>query len=81
LIGFRHYYGDFRLAVDFDKVENALHDWISKPIGCSMDWGVTDDGRTLLIEVNEGHSLGCYGLAPHLYAPLLIDRWLEMNAA
>jgi hypothetical protein len=81
LIGFRHYYGNFRLTVDFGKVEKALGDWTNKPIGCSMDWGVTKEGRTLLIEVNEGHSLGCYGLASHLYAPLLIDRWLEMTAA
>ena len=79
LVGFRHYKGDFRVAFDFDVVESALHAWKSKPIGCSMDWGVTKDGRTLLIEVNEGYSLGCYGLASHLYALLLIDRWLEMT--
>ncbi len=28
----------------------------------SMDFGLTDDGRTLLIEVNDGYSIGCYGL-------------------
>lgn len=80
LVGFRHYKGDFRVAVDFDVVEAALNNWKIKPIGCSMDWGVTKQGHTLLIEVNEGYSLGCYGLASHLYALLLIDRWLEIAA-
>ncbi len=80
LVGFRHYYGDFRAAADFNVVEKAMQEWTQRPIGCSMDWGVTKEGRTLLIEVNEGHSLGCYGLVSHLYAPLLIDRWLEMTA-
>ena len=83
LVGFRHYAGDFRASakLDFAPVEAALNLWESAPRGCSMDWGVTADGRTLLIEVNDGYSLGSYGLAPHLYAPLLADRWREMAGA
>lgn len=80
LVGFRHYAGDFRLPVDFAPVEAALQSWDERPRGCSMDWGTTGDGRTLLIEVNDGYSLGSYGLAPLLYAPLLAARWREMAA-
>lgn len=44
-----------------------------------MDWGVTDDNRTLLIEVNDGYALGNYGLHPSLYAALLEARWHEIT--
>lgn len=78
LVGFRHYKGDFRLPVDFAPVEAAIQSWDALPRGCSMDWGTTADGRTLLIEVNDGYSLGCYGLLPVLYANLLESRWREL---
>lgn len=38
----------------------------------------TDDGRTLLVEVNDGYALGCYGLQHNLYAKLLAARWAEL---
>ena len=79
LVGFGHYKGDFRLPVDFAPVEAAIQEWDALPRGCSMDWGVTSDGRTLLIEVNDGYSLGCYGLLPVTYAHLLASRWQEMT--
>ena len=79
LVGFRHYAGDFRLPVDFAPVEAAIKKWGELPRGCSLDWGTTGDGRTLLIEVNDGYSLGCYGLMPTLYADLLASRWREMT--
>ena len=74
LVGWGHYKGDFRLPVDFAPVEAAIQQWDELPRGCSMDWGTTADGRTLLIEVNDGYSLGCYGLLPILYANLLAAR-------
>ena len=81
LVGFGHYKGDFRLTVDFAPVDAALKSWEELPRGCSMDWGVTADGRTLLIEVNDGYSLGCYGLLPVTYANLLASRWSELANA
>ena len=44
-----------------------------------MDFCLTDDGRTLLIEVNDGCSIGCYGLEPIDYAKLLSTRWAELT--
>ncbi len=79
LVGFRHYKGDFRLPVDFAPVEAAIEKWDDLPRGCSMDWGIAAYGRTLLIEVNDGYSLGCYGLLPVLYANLLASRWNELT--
>jgi len=40
---------------------------------------VTDDGRTLLVEINDGSSLGHGGLAANRYAELLRARGLEIT--
>ena len=49
------------------------------PAGCALDFGITDDGQTLLIEFNDGFSLENYGVEPTLYAILLTARWAEIN--
>ncbi len=81
IIGAKHYAGDFRLSPDWSIVEAAQRAYEKPPIGGAMDFGVTQDGRTLLVEVNDGFSLGHYGLTPNLYAALLADRWLELTGA
>lgn len=49
------------------------------PAGYSADFGVTDNGRTLLIETNDGYSLGHGRLVANLYAELLRARWEELT--
>lgn len=44
-----------------------------------MDFGVTNTGATILVEVNDGYSLGNYGLDSLLYAKLLSARWTELT--
>lgn len=61
-----------------DIIENAINDFKDIPAGCSLDFGVTNDGRTLLIEMNDGMALGSYGLSDIAYALLLIARWCEL---
>ena len=41
-----------------------------------MDFGITAEGRILFIEMNDGYSLGFYGLELSLYARLLVARWV-----
>jgi len=71
-VGVSHYQGDALLFPAADR---------PAPAGYSMDFGVTDDGRTLLIETNDGYSLGHGGLLSTLYAELLRARWEEMTDA
>ncbi|RYX83202.1 DUF4343 domain-containing protein [bacterium] len=78
LVGLRHYFGDFRCHLDFARLDSALSQWQNRPIACSMDWALTQSGETILVEVNDAYSLGCYGLAPHLYAPMLAERWRQI---
>jgi hypothetical protein len=48
------------------------------PAGYGIDFGVLTDGRTVLVEANEGYSLNPYGLEAMEYAELLEARWLEL---
>ena len=59
-------------------MKNAVSEYIDIPAACSLDFGVTDDGRTLLIEMNDGFAIGCYGLPDEQYAKFLTARWTEM---
>ena len=78
-IGVSHYQGDALLFPAAGVLRLALGAYQSAPAGYSMDFGVTDDGRTLLIETNDGYSLGHGGLVSTLYAELLRARWEEMT--
>jgi ATP-grasp domain, R2K clade family 2 len=76
----RRYKGDYWLAPNRDVVEAAIK--LMKddsPRGYSLDWGITDDNQTLLVEMNVGYALGHYGMQPEKYAKLLSATWNEIS--
>lgn len=60
--------GDWSKSPGGVVIEQAIAAYASAPAGYVAGFGVTSDGRTLLVEVNDGYSLGSYGLWPKLYA-------------
>lgn len=74
----RPYRGDWKYHYDSNVLERAANDYLGAPAGYAMDFGVTEDGRTLLVEINDGFALGCYGADPIQYAKLLSARWCEL---
>lgn len=78
LKGIKHYQGDFRIFPDMKVIDKAISEYKTQPVGYAIDFGVTSDGRTLLIECNRGFALGNYGLEPSLYSLLLAKEWLHM---
>lgn len=74
----RPYSGDWHYRYDAAVIDGIVRDYASAPAGYAADVGVTRDGRTLLVEVNDGYALGCYGLQHNLYAKLLSARWAEL---
>lgn len=78
LVGFKHYSGDFRVVPDFGVVDSAVAAFTAAPVAYALDVGVTEDGLSLLVELNDGYALGAYGLDEVLYARFLADRWSEM---
>ena len=79
IVGLHFYYGDSDIECDGNVLDAAVRAFPGAPAGCALDFGVTDQGETLLIEMNDGFSLGTYGLEPTLYARLLSARWAELN--
>lgn len=77
--GVRPYFGDWHYHYDPAVIEHCLADYRSQPAGFSLDIGVTKQGQTLLVEVNEGYSLAAYGLTSIRYAKLLSARWAELT--
>ncbi|MHB1665968.1 ATP-grasp domain-containing protein [Thiomonas sp.] len=58
---------------------------LDAPAGYSLDVGVLANGRTVLVEVNDGWALGFYGRMSlehcRMYRDLLVQRYLELRDA
>jgi len=78
IVGVRLYKGDWSKALNKDTVITAVKAYSKQPRGFSLDFGVTTEGQTLLVEVNDGFALGCYGLYCITYARLIEARWQEL---
>lgn len=78
VVDVRPYFGDWKNHFDPSVIENAVSSYVSSPAGYAMDFGYTSEGKTLLVEVNDGFSLGGYGLPALDYAKLLSARWSEL---
>ena len=65
--------------IDENIVLSAIDEFKNSPVSYSLDFGVTDDGKTLLVEANDTHSLGNYGLHPFQYARIISSRWAQMT--
>jgi hypothetical protein len=46
--------------------------------GFSVDVGRTDDGRVLLVELNDGYALGSYDIDDDIYFDVLWARWRQL---
>ncbi|MDT8718817.1 ATP-grasp domain-containing protein [Clostridium sp. 19966] len=79
ILDVRPYRGDWRMHYDSRVIEGAVRDYATQPNGYSIDFGVTEKGETLLIEVNDGYALGFYGLNHLSYAKLLSARWAQLT--
>ena len=79
ILDVRPYRGEWRLHYAPTVIEKAVSEYKTAPNGFAIDFGLTNDGRTLLIEVNDGYALGSYGLFYLDYAKLLSSRWAELT--
>lgn len=70
----KHYWGDPLKFPSAEIIKFAIRDYTSAPDAYGIDFGVTRDAKTLLMEVNDAWALGCYGLEAHLYAKFLVTR-------
>lgn len=79
IVNCRHYRGDFTKYPDFEIAQKCVLAFKSAPVAYSLDLGVTSEGKTLVVEVNDAFSLGAYGMPSIAYAQMVIDRWCELT--
>lgn len=78
IVDCRRYRGDYTKLVDIDVALDCVKAYKGAPVAYSLDLGLTPDGRTLVVEVNDAFALGGYGMSAIPYAQMVIDRWEEM---
>jgi ATP-grasp domain-containing protein len=81
IVGTRHYKGDETVRLDHSVVEDAISAFEQSGeshAAYAIDFGALNDGATALVEVNDGFSVGSYGLDPEVYANFIIARWEEL---
>ena len=84
VVGTRCYDGDPSLRPSQIVVHEAIRAWTqtgAAAAGYGIDFGVLDDGRTALVELNDGYGLGSYGLEDAAYLDLLMRRWQQLTMA
>lgn len=67
---------------DIRDIEGALKVFLNgpHPSGFVIDFGVLSTGQTALVEVNDGFSVGAYGIDAQSYFKLISVRWAELVA-
>jgi hypothetical protein len=84
VVGIRHYHGDPTYRADEGVVCEAvpiLEASGEATAGYGIDFGVLADGRTALVEWNDGFGLGSYGLDRGLYTELILARWCQLTGS
>ena len=75
----RNYRGDWTKTIDVEVVKSAIETFTSEaPCAYALDFGLTDDGKTSLVEFNDATSLGNYGLDAVNFADMITSRWVEI---
>ncbi|WP_294205010.1 ATP-grasp domain-containing protein [uncultured Chryseobacterium sp.] len=80
ILDIRRYKGAWDTALDVKTVQSALEAFTSRPRAFAMDFGLNNNNETVLVEVNDGHSLGTYGISALNYAKFLSARWSELTS-
>ena len=80
LLDVRYYRGNWDSKLDLDVVHSAITKYVNQPASFCLDFGVDKNGKHYLIEVNDGHSLGSYGMGAISYAKFLSARWSQLTA-
>ena len=82
IVGVKHYEGDREIKIDEQVAVEAVHLLQAShqgTAGYAIDLGIMSDGKTALVEWNDGFSLGSYNLDRAVYTDLQIARWCEIT--
>lgn len=78
ILDIKPYRGDCSLGFNLETVKSMISDYKTAPIAYALDIGITDNKNTVLVEMNDGFSLGAYGLSTIEYGKIIVNRWREL---
>lgn len=78
IVGLSPYRGKWDVFPDPAVLKRAVEAYHSAPRAYALDFGVTDEGKTLLVEVSDAYALSSFGLDSVLYTKILMTRWQEL---
>jgi hypothetical protein len=78
VVDVRKYRGDWKQNINSFIVESAIKDMVDPPKAYCLDFGVTDSGQTILVEVTDAWAFGHYGLDMTLFGNMILTRWEEI---
>lgn len=79
LKGIQYYLGNFRLFPDISIIEGLIKVYESANCAYTLDVGVTLEGYTALVEVNDMWAIGSYGFNAKEYALMCVRRMREIG--
>lgn len=79
IIGLTPYRGKWDAFPDAEVLRRAVGAFRSAPAAYTLDFGVTDTGKTLLVEASDGYVVRSFGLDPVKYVQFLSARWQELT--
>lgn len=79
ILDIRQYKGAWDSKLDLSVIKNAIKDFKSAPASYALDFGIDENDTMKLVEINDGHSLGTYGISATNYAKFLSARWSELT--
>ena len=75
----RSYKGDYHYAYDASRIDDMISAYHSSPKAYALDIGIAEDGETYLVEVNDGFSVGNYGLFRTQALVFHATRWPKLT--
>lgn len=81
VLGMSHYSGNPLRMPKTNIVSRVIEAFDNAPVAYSIDVGVIEGSNsyeTILVEINDAFSLGCYGLNAISYCNMIEERWKEM---
>ncbi len=79
ILDIRQYKGVWDSKLDLEVIQNAVEDFKNSPAAYALDFGIDENNIMKLVEINDGHSLGTYGISSINYAKFLSARWAELT--
>jgi hypothetical protein len=78
IVDARNYAADFRKMPDWKWVGETVNSLRNKPIAFTIDVAVLENGKSVVVELNDMWAIGNYGIDNSQYYTLLSDRYFQI---